>query len=196
MSSRSSRHSESKHSDPWARVVGSAGLLISLASLLVSGFSVRNGIATQHQLESAYFDSEVTPLTAPSIGLRPEVVLRFKNTGRSRANVRLAKSTMLVATNDVGAFERMRDLPAAKLPSTGEINPEGKISANLKLGHEIDSEEYEKLEEGSLRIYIVGELDYENAFGDHRIRSICHQFDFDGHAWVGCFKGNETRNSK
>ena len=66
----------------------------------------------------------------------------------------------------------------------------------MKLGHEIDSEEYETLEKGGLGIYVVGEFEYENSFGDRRVRSVCHQFDFDSHAWVECFRGNGTRDSR
>ena len=121
MSNQSSQRPVSKSSDPSARSAAGAGLLISVLSLLLSVFSVRNGIVTQHQLESAYFDSEITALVAPAIGVRPEIVLHFRNTGRSRATVRLAKASMLVANNEIGAFDRMRSLSATKLPSSGEI---------------------------------------------------------------------------
>jgi hypothetical protein len=144
-------------------------------------------------LEAAYFDRQVNVVTNPSAGVTPEVQLQFKNTGRSRAKVHLAKSSMLIANNEQEAFARMEQLVSTKSPTSAEINPDGKLTAPVRLGHGIDSAEYSSLLRGDLGLYVVGELDYEDTFGAKHVRVACDRFDFENQAWVGCATGNETR---
>lgn len=174
------------HSDWWARALAVLGLCVSV-------YSIWSGNRTQHLLEAAYFDRQVTIKTVPAVGVRPEVMIMFQNTGRSRANVHFAKSSMLTAKSEQDAFNRLGELQSAKDPTRAEINPGGKLSAPVVLGHEISPDEYANLVHGELRIYIVGELDYEDAFGKSHTRTACDRYDFENQAWVGCTSGNETR---
>ena len=173
-------------------IIAVISLAVSLFGFCLSVYTAWHGNSIQHLLEAAYFDHQIDDVTSPAAGTNPAVVLQFKNTGRSRATVETARASVLVARNEKDAFDRMLELEPRKLPTTGEINPEGRLSAPVRLGHDIRADELARLQRGDLNVYVVGRLDYRDSFGASHIRYVCDWYDFENQAWVGCPGGNST----
>ncbi|PYU12020.1 MAG: hypothetical protein DMG37_14715 [Acidobacteria bacterium] len=177
-----------KSIDWWARGLAIAGLCFSV-------FTWWHGQEVQRKLEAAYFNSQLGPIESLSAGATPTARLGIKNTGKSRAKVDGARATLLAFDSENRAIQRIGEIqPLSDLPTRAEINEGGEFSSTLRLGHVITAAEFTQIQSKNLSLFVVGDVEYWDAFNNRHVFTFCHRFEFEHSAWVGCSVGNETHD--